>query len=185
MATHPVQNVVAMGYYSGSIQRHGDDAPHTLHVCLDILDNGQCVPALRTTTALSGVVARSTLCVDNAIRLHGQICTPEQYIALWREVLAGPQLTLTAWLQGFEVRTTMDLPAHHARHEPWLTPLFKPARARLFGTGAGPCSTQIRTADDIRDAVVVIQGLAAFGMVRKTLTDTLSVSQLQRAQAAA
>mgnify|MGYP000408538626 CR=1 FL=1 len=76
----------------------------------------------------------------------------------------------------FDVQTTLTLPEHNAHAQAWVPPAFYPARARLFRQGVGRCSAQLHTPQDIRDAVLVMQGLTAFDGPRKSLTETLTVS---------
>lgn len=180
---HPksTQNVVAMSYYSGQIGDPSGAIPNQkiLHVCLDHLESGESVAVLRTSSALAGVIERAALCVDGTIVMNARECTPEAYIAAWRDVQAsGDQATLLAWLLGHDVTTTMTLPRAGAAHQPWLSPLYHQATARLFGAQAtGTCVAQLTSVEDIRSAVHVIQGLAAYGMTTQSLSQTLQVHQ--------
>jgi hypothetical protein len=173
---HFVENVVAMSYYSGTMPGTDGRDAHTLHVCLDHLDDGRIIPTLRASSPMGGVVARSARCVDGLIKLQGATCDPEEYILQWRSVQALGSKTLTAWLQLFEVNTAMNLPEPGAKAQSWVPPAYYPARARLFRQAAGRCMAQLHTPQDIRDAVLVMQGLAAFDGPHKSLTETLVVS---------
>lgn len=176
MEPHSVENVVAMGYCSGTMPGVNGHAEHVLHVCLDTLEDGRVVPTLRATSSMGGVIARSARCVDGLIQLYGEPCTPEEYILQWRAIQAMGPFTLNAWLDCYEVITSMNLPSQDSKPQQWLPPTFHPARSRLFGERRGRCEVQLQSREDIRDAVLVMQGLAAFDMPRKSLTETLKVS---------
>lgn len=176
MEHHSVENVVAMSYYSGTMPAVDGQAAHVLHVCLDTLADGRMVPTLRASSPMGGVIARSARCVDGLIQLCGESCTPEAYILQWRTVQAMGPLTLTAWLQSYEVTSSIHLPAIDTCQPQRVPAAYRPARARLFGSREGRCHVQLQSAEDIRDAALVMQALAAFDIPRKSLTETLTVS---------
>ncbi|MDT8992747.1 hypothetical protein RQP54_17880 [Curvibacter sp. APW13] len=171
-----VDKVVAMSYYSGAMPGTDGKDAHTLHVCLDHLEDGRIIPTLRASSPMGGIVARSARCVDGLIWLHGRACSPEDYILQWRTVQAIGAQTLTAWLQVYEVKTTVNLPDPGIPAQTWVPPAYFAARARLFRQAVGRSSAQLHTPLDIRDAVLVMQGLAAFDGPRTSLTETLTVS---------
>lgn len=176
--THP-ENVMRMYYYSGPLTDTLDATapPSVLHVCVEHLDTGQSIAILRTSSAMAGVINRAAGCVDGSITLQGNTCTPETYIMAWRQAIVDSEgATLHAWLIQNAVTTTITLPCEDVIPKPWLSPLYHQAKARLFGAHAsGRCVAPIERVTDICAAVHVIKGLAAFGMVTTSLTDTLSV----------
>lgn len=150
-----------MSYFSGRI---GSSLPTTLHVCIDHLRDGRLIQTLHTGAALVQPILRARLCVRHELMLHGEPCTPVDYIAAWRTVQARtPQATLQAWLAEFQTTITMDLPQPGAKHAYWLSPVYHQAVRRLFAAEPhGHCTAEIRRPDDILDAVAVQHGLAAF-----------------------
>jgi len=176
MELHSVENVVAMGYYSGTMPAVDGQSAHVLHVCLDILADGRMVPTLRAASPMGGVIARSARCVDGLIQLCGETCTPEAYILQWRTVQAVGPLTLDAWLQSHEVMTSILLPSQESIQRRLVPNTYRPARNRLFGSRVGRCDVLLQSVEDIRDAALVMQAMTAFDVPRKSLTETLTVS---------
>lgn len=169
-----VQDVVGMSYFHGPL---GQPFTTALHVCIDHLADGGLAQSLYTGAALVQPILRAARCVRGNLTLHGQACTPAQYIAAWRAVQAQrPQFTLDAWFTGYSTTTTMELAAPGATHAHWLSPVYRQACARLFGANPhGVCTAQISRVQDIHDAITVLHGRAAFGLAEQTLNETLQV----------
>lgn len=166
-------NVVAHSHYQGSL---GGDWHRDLHICVDHLVD-QSVQVWFRTNALTGAIERAAQCVAAKLVLHGQACQPEAYIASWRYALQQQDAyTLESFFQDFDVSLQVCLPLPGAQHQHWLSPEFKQARERLFGAQCGQSTTVIACAADIVQAMKVLAGVTAYGLIPRSLTDCVTVT---------
>lgn len=173
-----MNNVVAHSHYQGPYAGHrGADVSCDLHVCVDHMDDGSVQMWIRKN-ALTGVIERSARCVDASLVLHGQACEPEAYIASWRCALQRQQhCSLEAFFAEYDVLMQVRLPGHGDSHQHWLSPEFKPARQHLFGAQVGQATATITSTADIAHAMKVLVGVTAYGLIPKSLTDSLTVKR--------
>lgn len=181
---HNPENVVAMRYYTGKVRGQSMASAHTVHICVDELDDGHVTTTFRASSAIGGVIERAALCVGGLLLLDGQHCTPERYITLWRAVQSLGPMTLDAWLHDYQVWVDLRLPRPASRTRPWLQREYEEAKARLFGDATGKCNALLSTQQAFEDAVMVVKGLAAFEVPPLRLAQALQVEhRLQGAQA--
>lgn len=179
--TQPVQDVIGMSYYCGSM---GGSLQSTLHVCIDHLADGSMAQSLYTGAALVQPILRAARCVRGTLMMDGRICTASHYIAAWRRAQAEqPRRTLDAWFATHIISTTVALPEEGAKHAHWLSPVYWQASRHLFGSHPhGSCRAELRTVEDIRALIAVLQGRSAFGLAEQSLNSTLSVRARQHVQ---
>lgn len=168
-----MNNVVAHSHYQGP---QGGGGCSDLHICVDHLVDHNVQVWIRTNS-LTGVIERAAQCVDGTLVLHGQACQPETYISSWRRALQDQAAyTLESFFRDFHVSMQVRLPMPGDSHQHWLSPEFRQARERLFGAQTGQATTVITNAADIAQAMKVLVGVTAYGLIPRSLTNSLTIT---------